>query len=76
MNKVIVNKDKCISCGACVGLVDEVFEFGEDDLAQVKNDVDFTNMTEELESSVKDAIEGCPTEAIEELENNVKDSIE
>lgn len=68
MKKVIVNKDKCISCGACVGLVDSVFEFGEDDLAQVKENVDFENMDKDLEEEVKDAIEGCPTEAIEEVE--------
>lgn len=67
MKKVIVNKDKCISCGACVGLVDEVFEFGEDDLAQVKDNIDFENMDQNLEEEVKDAIEGCPTEAIEEV---------
>ncbi len=66
MKKVIVNKDKCIACGACVGLVDEVFEFGDDDLAQVKNDINFENMDKDLEDAVKDAIEGCPTEAIEE----------
>ncbi|MCI8777994.1 MAG: ferredoxin [Bacilli bacterium] len=75
MNKVIVNKEKCISCGACVGLVEEVFEFGEDDLAQVKENVDFENMDKNLEEEVKDAIEGCPTDAIEELETNVKDNI-
>ena len=66
MNKVIVDKDKCIGCGACVGLVDQVFEFGDDGLAQVKDDVDFANMDESLVDEVKDAIEGCPTEAIYE----------
>lgn len=76
MNKVIVNKEKCISCGACVGLVEEVFEFGEDDLAQVKETVNFENMDKNLEEEVKDAIEGCPTDAIEELENNVKNTVE
>ncbi len=75
MKKVIVNKEKCISCGACVGLVDEVFEFGEDDLAQVKSNIDFANINEELENEIKDAIEGCPTEAIEELDSDDKNSI-
>ena len=67
MKKVIVNKDKCISCGACVGLVDEIFEFGDDDLAQVKENIDFEHINKDLEDEIKDAIEGCPTEAIEEI---------
>ncbi len=66
MKNVKVDKEKCIGCGACVGLVDEVFEFGEDDLAQVKDGVNFSNMDEDLIDEVKDAIEGCPTEAISE----------
>ena len=32
-------------------------------------------MDKNLEEEVKDAIEGCPTDAIEELETNVKDNI-
>lgn len=70
MKKVIVNKEKCISCGACVGLVDEVFEFGDDDLAQVKKNINFKNIDNDLEEEVKDAIESCPTEAIEEIDEN------
>lgn len=66
MKKVSVNKDKCIGCGACVGLVDSVFEFGDDDLAQVKENVNFENMDESLIEEVKDAIESCPTGAITE----------
>lgn len=66
MKNVKVDKEKCIGCGACVGLVDEVFEFGDDDLAQVKDGVNFSNMDEDLIDEVKDAIEVCPTEAISE----------
>lgn len=66
MKKIIVNKNQCIGCGACVGLVDSVFEFGDDDLAQVKENVNFENMDETLKEEVKDAMEGCPTEAIQE----------
>lgn len=64
MKKITVDKEKCIGCGACVGLVDDVFEFGDDDLAQVKENIDFDNISEDLKDEIKDAIEGCPTEAI------------
>lgn len=53
MKNVKVDKEKCIGCGACVGLVDEVFEFGDDDLAQVKDGVNFSNMDEDLIDEVK-----------------------
>jgi len=66
MKNVKVDKEKCIGCGACVGLVDEVFEFGDDDLAQVKKGLDFNKMDNDLINDIKDAIEGCPTEAISE----------
>ena len=33
--KVKVNKDKCIGCGQCVSICDEVFNFGDDGLAEV-----------------------------------------
>ena len=60
MKKVKVNKDACISCGACVAMVSEVFTFGEDDTAEAKVDI----IPEELEEDVIDAVEGCPTSAI------------
>lgn len=62
--KARVNKDSCIGCGACVGLCDDVFEFGDDGLAQVKVD----SIPEEYEEDTQDAIEGCPTSAIEEVD--------
>lgn len=66
MKNVFVDKEKCIGCGACVGIADQIFEFGDDDLAQVKKNIDFENIDENLKEDVKDAIEGCPTSAIEE----------
>ena len=54
---VNVNKDLCISCGSCVAIAPDNFDFDEEGLAEVKND--------ELNDDVKEAAEACPTEAIE-----------
>lgn len=61
MKTLKVNKDLCISCGACVGIVPEIFQFGLDDKAEVKTD----SIPNELNDDVVDAVEGCPTNAIE-----------
>lgn len=60
MENIKVNKDACIQCGGCVAMVPDVFQFGEDDLAEVK----VKKIPEELEEEVRDAMEGCPTSAI------------
>ena len=57
MEKVKLNQDMCIGCGACVATCPDVFDFGDDGLAEVIND--------EVNDDVKMASEGCPTEAIE-----------
>ncbi len=65
MKKLKVDKDLCISCGACVGAFPELFEFGEDDRAQaIKEEISKENLEEAM-----DAIEGCPTNAISYEEN-------
>lgn len=60
--KVKVDKDACISCGGCVATAPEVFQFGDDDKAEAIMD----KVPENLEEDAKEAIEGCPTEAIHE----------
>lgn len=64
MKKIEVNKEVCIGCGACTAIASDVFEFGDDGLAEVKKDIDVSNVKEELENDVVDAAEGCPTGAI------------
>ena len=54
---VKVNKDLCISCGSCVAIAPENFDFDDEGLATVKK--------EEINDDVKDAAEACPTDAIE-----------
>ena len=62
--KVNVIKDKCIGCGNCVALTEsQVFDFNDEGLAETIVD----EIPEEMEETVKDAINQCPTEAIEEV---------
>ena len=44
MEKIEVNKDKCLGCGMCVGINSDVFEFGDDGLAKANSD----KITEEI----------------------------
>lgn len=60
--KVKVNQDKCFGCGACVGLVNEVFDFNDEGLAHVVVD----KVPQNKEKEVIDAIKNCPAEAIYE----------
>lgn len=64
MEKVVVNKENCIGCGACMALASDVFEIGDDGLAQTKEENILDQMNEELKSDVMDAVDGCPTSAI------------
>ena len=58
MKKIEINKDICLGCGACCGIDEEHFEFGEDGFPEAK-----TN--ENLESpDLISAIEACPVGAI------------
>lgn len=71
MEKVKVNQDICIGCGACMSIAPDVFEMNEEGLAVSKKG---HNVLEKLEKEeqedVMDALEGCPTGAIfkEEVE--------
>lgn len=55
---VKVSKEKCIGCGLCASLCEEVFALGKDGKAYVK--------AQKKLPCVKEAIESCPTQAISE----------
>lgn len=57
-----VNKDKCIGCGMCVSMCEEVYTFDDDNQAKVIE----TPISKENEDKAKEAMENCPTGAIEE----------
>lgn len=58
MEKIKVDEEKCIGCGACVAIDSEHFDFNENGLSSVIS-------CENLESAnLTSAIESCPTGAI------------
>lgn len=50
----------CISCGACVAVCPEVFQFNEDGVAEACGEV-----TEENQEAAEDARDGCPVSVID-----------
>ena len=69
--KTYVKKDTCIGCGACTVIAENIFEIGEDGLAEVKEELreekDINTeieIKEEENDNVIDAAESCPTGAI------------
>ncbi|MBE6144810.1 MAG: ferredoxin [Firmicutes bacterium] len=69
MKKVKVLKDVCIGCGACQAICSEVYEIGDDGLAEVI----LEEIPEKLEEDAIDALENCPTSAIVEVEEQNKE---
>ena len=57
VHKIVVDRDKCISCGACVATCPASFAMKDGKAVAVKPEV------EEL-TCEKDAEAGCPVEAI------------
>ena len=53
---VKIDKKKCIGCGACVAVCQEVFEMTDDGKAKVK--------AQKNASCIKEAVESCPVDAI------------
>ena len=52
--------ENCIGCGLCASICPEVFEIGDDGLAQPIQEV-----TETLEKTASQARESCPVNAID-----------
>ncbi|MFZ3070666.1 MAG: ferredoxin [Anaerolineaceae bacterium] len=58
--KVIVDKDLCIACGVCEGIVPEVFSLQTEPYAEVLLDP----VPEEFQDAAREATEECPEGAI------------
>lgn len=65
MEKIKLNNEICIGCGACTAIASSTFEFDDEGYAKVKEENDnYSNMDEEMKEEVTDALEGCPVSAI------------
>lgn len=63
MKKIIVDKNKCIGCGACEGFEPDVFELNDEGLAEVIKE-NYDELDTEVKENVDDAAANCPTSAI------------
>ncbi len=71
MEKFIVDKAICIGCGACTAVAPNTFMFGDDGLAEAKEEKDDSHeLTEEEKNDAMSALEGCPVNAIRVEEKN------
>jgi len=69
MSKIIHERKKCISCGACTSVCPTMFEMSEkDNLATLKNSKESSNGDFELETNnvdcAKEAANICPVNII------------
>ncbi len=68
MKKLVVSEDTCISCGACMQIDEEHFDFSSKGISTVISQ-------ENLDSEVlKQAIEACPVAAISIIETAEEDN--
>ena len=57
--KAFIDRDGCISCGVCIEVCPDVFEFADDGLAQVSNQPTRSNI-----HKAHEAAESCPVQVI------------
>ncbi len=58
--KTTVDQDLCISCGSCIDICPDVFDWNDDGKAEAK----VSDVPENLEECTTEASESCPTDAI------------
>ncbi|KGA99188.1 ferredoxin [Alkalihalobacillus alcalophilus ATCC 27647 = CGMCC 1.3604] len=62
----IVDQDTCIACGACGAAAPDIYDYDDEGIAFVILDDNkgVTEVPDELEEDMIDALEGCPTDSI------------
>lgn len=70
--KVVIEEDDCISCGTCMSLCGEVFEFGEENLSNIveeyRGETPYQGTVPDDIACVELAVENCPTSCIKIVE--------
>lgn len=62
MERLVVDQEKCIACGACAATVPVVFELGDEGKAKIKKVNGQT--LKKNRAKIEEAIVGCPVQAI------------
>lgn len=67
----MVDRETCISCGACGASAPDLFDYDDDGLAfsLLDNNMGTRSVPDELLDDLADAFEGCPTESIRISDN-------
>ena len=63
--KVKINNEKCLICGMCASMMNDVFDFNDDGIVEADN----SKINDENEEEVKEVMNNCPVGAIEEITN-------
>ena len=64
MAKIVLDKEKCVGCGACQAICPEYFEVDKDGKSKVRRE----EVEKEKMNCIREAIEGCPTQCIKSEE--------
>jgi ferredoxin len=66
----IVDKETCISCGACGAAAPDIYDYDEEGISFVMldNNEGTVSIPDDLMDDLMDAIEGCPTDSIKVAE--------
>lgn len=59
---IFVDPALCISCSLCINTCPDVFTWNDEDQAEANN----SSISKDNINKVREAIDGCPTEAIKE----------
>lgn len=66
--KVTIDEEDCISCGTCMSLCGEVFEFGESGksviVEEYRENTPYEGEVSDDIDCVEEAVENCPTDCI------------
>tara|TARA_B110000014_G_C20118224_1_gene591388 strand:+ start:189 stop:500 length:312 start_codon:yes stop_codon:yes gene_type:complete len=64
---VKIDRDLCVGFGDCIDLAETVFEFDEENIAVIKEEIDIKTFDEE---GFLEACRACPVDAITVLDGN------